>query len=118
VGGLRYNDLRTSIHGQTTGLISVSAGKSWVDPFVGARLWIPITKSLTGIVRGDVGGFGVGSESAWQIGLYLKYRASESFSILGGYRRLAMDYEDGSGTDRFVYDMTIQGPTFGLAWRF
>lgn len=117
-GGVRYNDLSANIALLLPESPSVSRGRSWFDPIVGARAWIPLSSSLDLILRGDIGGFGVGSELTWQLAAHLRYHFSESFSALLGYRYLVTDYEDGQGLNRFVYDMTTQGPTLGLSWRF
>ena len=118
IGGLRYNDLDAKLQTRGPGGLTASQGKSWVDPFVGARAIVPLSGSFSLIARGDVGGFGVGSEMAWQVAAYLRYATSNSVSIILGYRCLDMEYEDGEGANRFVYDMTIQGPAFGVTWRF
>ena len=58
----------------------------------------------------------MGSELTWQLAAHLRYNFSKSFSGLLGYRYLVTDYEDGTGLNRFAYDMTTQGPTLGLSW--
>ena len=52
----------------------------------------------------ELGGFGLGAEtnSAWQIQAYAGYRFSELFQIQGGYRVIGLDFETGSGADRFL----------------
>ena len=99
-------------------LSTLSKSKGWFDPIVGARLWFPVSSSLDVILRGDVGGFGVGSDLTWQLSGHLRYAFSDSFSGLLGYRYFYMDYESGEGLNRFVYDMAIHGPTLGLSWGF
>jgi len=39
-------------------------------------------------------------------------------SFLAAYRVLDVDYEDGSGADRFEYDVQTSGSLFGLLVRF
>ncbi len=34
------------------------------------------------------------------------------------YRALYQDFEEGSGSDRFVWDVTLHGPILGLNVRF
>jgi opacity protein-like surface antigen len=117
-GGVRYNDVAARIDLFGPQLASFSKSEGWFDPIVGARLWLPLAGSFSGILRGDIGGFGVGSDLTWQLGAHLRYAFSNSFSALVGYRYLVVDYETGEGQSRFVYDMTIQGPTLGLSWTF
>jgi hypothetical protein len=46
--------------------ISRSGSVDWADPFVGARVRYAVAPGHEPFVRGDVGGFGVGSDFSWQ----------------------------------------------------
>lgn len=118
IGGLRYNSMDATIQALVGGQPSASQSKSWIDPFVGGRLWFPLSDSFLLIFRGDIGGFSVGSELAWQLAGYFAWDVSNSVSLLAGYRALDVDYVDGQGTSRFEYDMLTHGPAAGLTWRF
>ena len=118
IAGVRYNDVAVDVDFDNPLLPTLSKSKGWFDPIVGARLWFPVSSSLDVILRGDVGGFGVGSDLTWQLSGHLRYAFSDSFSGLLGYRYFYMDYESGEGLNRFVYDMAIHGPTLGLSWTF
>jgi opacity protein-like surface antigen len=115
--GLRYNDLEGKIKFPSLG-VSREQGQSWVDPLVGARITLPLSDSWNFLARGDIGGFDTGSALAWQLGAYFQYQTSGSLSVIAGYRVLSMDYEDGTGANRFLYDVTTQGPVAGLSWQF
>ena len=39
-------------------------------------------------------------------------------SIVGRFRALHQDFEDGSGASKFEWDMTLHGPVVGLNIRF
>lgn len=67
-------------------------------------------------LRGDIGGFGVGSDLAWQVHGKAGYRFSELFGLDLAYRVISMDYE--KGDPGFVYDMRIFGPELGLVFHF
>ena len=119
LAGARWVDLENQI--RYTGEIldeDVSAGKSWIDPFVGVHLMTPLSQRWWFGARGDIGGFGVGSDMAWQAYADVGFRASKVFSIILGYRAIEMDYEDGSGRDLFRYDMLIAGPQLAVAFSF
>jgi hypothetical protein len=119
LAGARWVDLENQI--RYTGQIleeEVSAGKSWIDPFVGVHLMTPLSERWWFGTRGDVGGFGVGSDVAWQAYADIGFRASKVVSIILGYRAIDMDYEDGSGHDLFRYDMLIAGPQIAVAFSF
>ena len=119
LAGARWVDLENRI--RYTGEIldeDVSAGKSWIDPFVGVHLMAPLSQRWWFGARGDIGGFGVGSDLAWQAYADIGFRASKVVSIILGYRAIDMDYEDGSGRDLFRYDMMIAGPQIAVAFSF
>jgi hypothetical protein len=40
----------------------VAASEDWVDPIVGGRWTVPLSEKVTLITRGDIGGFGAGSD--------------------------------------------------------
>jgi hypothetical protein len=62
--GARYWDFEAEIAlFGSGGVVQRSEGaESWVDPLIGLRVVAPISESWTFIARGDVGGFGVGSD--------------------------------------------------------
>jgi hypothetical protein len=60
----------------------------------------------------------VGSQISWNLAGYVGYNISRVVSLWAGYRALYVDYEDGSGTDKFVFDMTMYGPAIGIGFQF
>ena len=120
--GGRYTRLKPELEIKG-GPIAVSGGKTqdWVDPIVGGRLFLDLADNLTLVFRGDVGGFGVGSDFTWNVAGLLLYDFDffgKDASFVAGYRALDQDFEDGSGANKFAYDVTTHGPVFGLAIRF
>jgi hypothetical protein len=115
--GGRLNVLGASLIGEG-GIIDRKDDKVWFDPFLGARLRVPNTGKWHLAIRGDVGGFGVGSDFAWQVYPLVGYRFSRLFEATVAYRWLDMDYKTGSGEDAFRYNMTIFGPEVGLLFHF
>jgi hypothetical protein len=89
---------------------SKSLKETWLDPIIIARIKNPTGEKLLYQFRGDIGGFGVGSQFAWQIQAYVGYRFSQLFQLTGGYRIIGMDYEKGSDKNRFMYDVNTSGP--------
>ena len=109
-GGLRYQ-------GQFVEE-KLDESRSWIDPFVGVHLAVPLAKRWRLGIHGDIGGFGVGSDLAWQAYADVGFRASDLISVIVGYRAIDMDYEHGGGDDLFGYDMLIAGPQLGVAFHF
>jgi hypothetical protein len=73
-------------------------------------------------MRGDIGGFGAGSDFSWQaIATYdMQICITDSYAIDGylGYRALAVDYSEGSGNNRYEFDAVTHGPVIGATVRF
>ena len=63
---------------------------------------------------GDVGGFGIGSDLAWQAFGGITYEINDTWSLKAGYRAMGVDYENGS----FKLDVISHGPVVGVGIRF
>lgn len=119
VGGARYFkiDVSANINGSLFGLsrtVARSGDKSWVDPFIGARVQHPLNDRWTFVGYADVGGFGVGSKFSWQAIAGINYDFTKTVSGKFGYRYISVDY-DKSG---FLYDMDTYGLYAGVGFRF
>ena len=79
---------------------------------------LPMGEAWTFNLRGDVGGFGVGSDFAWQLFPYVSWQFGERASMQAGYRAISMDYDEGSGLSEFKYDVVTQGAQLGVTFRF
>ncbi|MBX3356820.1 MAG: hypothetical protein KF745_00170 [Phycisphaeraceae bacterium] len=91
--------------------------ETWFDPFVGLRMGLDFAPGWSLIVRGDVGGFDVGSDFSWQAaGLvgYRWYHKDWSMALFGGFRALGQDYTNGN----FIWDVTTYGPLIGMEFAF
>lgn len=117
IGG-RLNILGASITSEGPLGFEADDDKVWFDPLIGARFEVPRTGKWRLRLRGDIGGFGIGSDLAWQIYPVVAYRFSRLFALAAAYRVISMDYKTGSGSDRFEYDMRIFGPEVGLVFHF
>jgi hypothetical protein len=114
VGG-RYNSLSNRLFFPVS-VTEFKGTQDWVDPLIGARLSWKLGAEWAAHLRGDVGGFGVGSEFTWQVFPILEWKASDRLSASVGYRFLGIDYENED--DGFLYDMVISGPGLGLTAHF
>jgi hypothetical protein len=123
--GMRYNDLDSAVRVTATTpgnsvTRSARASASWVDPIVGilGEFPFPFADRWAVNLKGDVGGFGVGSDLAWQVMVSVRWRMNDNWDFSAGYRYMQMDYEDKGGSGIVVYNMTTQGPGIGATWRF
>jgi len=99
-----------------------SGSVDWLDPMIGARLRYTVAPGHELQLRGDIGGFGVGSDFSWQaIGAYgfeLGTYQGITFSGVIGYRALYVDYVQGEGRQRYQFDMLQHGPVLGISAKF
>jgi opacity protein-like surface antigen len=134
--GLRYwriaidvsLDITAAINAQNLGLsqignkaIARSGAMTWADPLIGMRLRHQLASGDEFQVRGDVGGFGVGSKFSWQaFGGYQHNFEWAGFKMSStiGYRALGVDYSKGSGFQQSGVNMILHGPVAGLGMRF
>ena len=104
-----------------TGSGSISAAKTidWWDPFVGLRLRHTFAPGHELVVQGDVGGFDVGSQFAWQALATYNFATQLmglDFTTYVGYRALSIDYTEGSGNRTLGLNLTLHGPVVGLTF--
>lgn len=102
--------------------VSRSGSVDWVDPVVGARIRHQIAPGQELMLRGDIGGFGAGSQFSWNVLAAYSFEicASDGVTYSGvlGYRLLDVDYEQGSGRTKYEYDVLQHGPITGLTMKF
>jgi hypothetical protein len=104
-----------NIDGGTTSK-SKEIPQTWYDPMLIARIKNKPGQKFLYQFRGEIGGFGIGSDLAWQIQAYAGYRFSDLFQITGGYRIISVDYVTGSGESRFLYDTKMYGPVISFGF--
>lgn len=94
----------------------------WIDPFIGGRVRYDVAQGQALLVRADFGGFNVVSDFSWQtLATYNMQLCTSSLYTLDaylGYRALAVDYSQGSGSSKYEYDVLQQGPVLGFTARF
>jgi len=99
-----------------------SGSVDWLDPMIGARVRYAVLPGHNLFLRGDIGGFGAGSEFSWQAiaGYSFDFATYQgvTFSGVVGYRALYVDYAQGEGRRRYEFDMLQHGPVLGLSARF
>ncbi len=126
LAGARYFTLGTDVTlGITPGPLNLlptrverSQSKDWIDPTIGAKLVVPLSEDLQLGLRGDIGGFGAGSDLTWNVVGGFEHDIAPGTSLVVGYRILDIDYERGSGSDKIVFDTQFRGPIIGFTFRF
>lgn len=118
LAGGRYWRLRNTLELEAGVLPSVEAElkESWIDPFGGLRIFIDLSSRLLLQARGDLGGFGGGSEFTWQALGGLAYQLAPRYTLRAGYRQIDVDFEkDDNG---FIYNVGMGGVIVGVTIRF
>jgi hypothetical protein len=135
LGGIRYwqQDLQVSasvtawaslanLSIEGTRAFARSGNVQWADPFVGVRVRHQFAPGHGLTLRGDIGGFGAGSDFSWHaIATYdVRLFTGASFAVDGyiGYKALSADYTKGSGATRYTYHAVQHGPVAGVTFRF
>jgi hypothetical protein len=125
--GARYTYLDTKIDFKFDGVFrsftnNVDEDKSWVEPLVGVRTIWDFYERWALTLAGDIGGVAFGSDFAWSasglVGYQFNLFGEDNARVFAGYRALSQDYTDGSGTDKFQWDVILHGPILGLLMQF
>ena len=118
-GRFMYTDVDIRLEGTTPS--SVGGDVHWLDLFIGGRMELNITEKVPFTLRTDIGGFGFGfsSDIAWNLVTHIGYELPwYGITPAIGYRLLYVDYDNGKGQNRFVYNTWTHGPIIGIAFRF
>lgn len=113
--------------------VTRSGKKDWVDPVIGGQLRAPLNEFMALSVRGDVGGFEIGTASqfTWNLEAVTELQCSDGLQLHLGYRVLDIDQQQGTEatgpgrfpnlptlSDRFVYDVQMRGPIARIVLEF
>ena len=111
LAGGRYYRMDVELEG-----ISQAGDASWLDPFFGARWTWSLAEKWKLNLRGDVGGFGVGSDLVWQAWAIVDWFPRKNFGLVAGGRVLSLDYKTTSGDLNTKF--TAWGPVLGFTFRW
>ena len=101
------------------GLLAGAASKSssgWTDPLIGGRYHRELGNGFGLTAYGDVGGFGVGAHTDWQVLGTVDYTLSPSWNLHLGYRSLNFSITGSEGS--FGFDVHLRGPFLAGTFRF
>ena len=119
-GGIRYvrQDLKAAIVGGITPGLQRNSVPDWVDPIIGVRVTHPISPRASFLARGDIGGFGAGSDFSWNIEAGAEFSLTRRLGLQVFFKTLGIDYQQGSGSSFYKYDVVTPGVVIGLPIRF
>lgn len=104
-------------------IVQIENGANWVDLFVGGQALAQVSPGTSVFVRGDVGGFGIGSSSlhSWNLATGISTAGICGSDLFLGYRLLDVDQSLSGGAGSplgFGVDQLIHGPVMGLTFQF
>ncbi|MFC4622505.1 hypothetical protein ACFO3A_09780 [Comamonas nitrativorans] len=113
LGGVRFWHIRTSV---TVPALQrrASGSADWVDPVIAVRLRSQLAPRWSSLLYADVGGFGVGARSTWQVMGSINYALKDNVHLSLGYRHLAVDYRKNG----MLLNIQQGGPLLGATWQF
>jgi len=85
---------------------SFSREDYWFDPYVGLRGRYNFNKVFYTAGRGEIGGFGAGSDLMWEVEGVIGINLTHCIFTEVGYRALSVDYEN----DGLLFDTITHGP--------
>lgn len=88
--------------------------EQWIDPIIGFVFTPALTEKLSLILRGDMGGFGVGTHFTWKGMAAFNYQLTKKVGAQVGYNCTYLDYSRGG----FTADVYLQGAFAGLSYKF
>jgi hypothetical protein len=94
----------------------VNRAASWTDPLIGGRYHRELGNGFALTAYGDVGGFGVGAHTDWQVLGTVVYSLSPSWNLHLGYRSLNFNITGSEG--RFGFNVHMRGPIIAGTFRF
>lgn len=115
--GARYNRLHARLEFKAPINIEVDRSRNWIDPVVGVVLHTPGEHRWHAMLIADAGGTR-SSNTTWQFFPSFGIDLSKWASFEIGYRFIDTNYETGSGSDRFEWDVLADGPAAGVAFTF
>jgi hypothetical protein len=120
LGGVRY--VRQNVRATRTGGIGSGRERKftpgWVDPIIGLRLTKQVSPRASFLARGDIGGFGAGSDFAWNVEAGAEFRFTRHLGVQVLFKAMSLDYEEGSGASFYRYNVVTPGVVFAFPIRF
>lgn len=91
------------------------ADRDWWDLLVGFVARWDVSRRFSLRLQADAG-FGAErpERTSWSASIEAHWRIGRHFGLFLGYGVLDQDYAQGTGGSRFVYDLTLYGPTLGF----
>jgi len=104
-----------TLNGRILPTASILRSAQWADPLIAARYHYDFGNMFGLTAYGDVGGFGVGAHTDWQVIGTVDYAWKSWATLRLGYRSLNFDYTSDAGLGYIVH---MKGPLLFATFRF
>lgn len=119
----RVTQIKTGLEKQISSFLTSQLNRSfsfydnWVDPLIGLRGRLNLTKAFYLTAWTDVGGFGIGSDIAVEAYAALGCDLTRNIYSEVGYHYLYDDFRD-EGANDFLYQMSVHGAQITVGLKF
>jgi len=119
----RVTQLKTGLENRISNYLTGQLNRSfsfydnWIDPLIGLRGRLNLTKAFYLTAETDVGGFGIGSDIAVEAYAALGCDLTRNIYSEVGYRYLYDDFRD-EGANDFLYQMSVHGAQITVGLKF
>ena len=115
--GARIYDQDVTIETDGGLVPTITIGDDWTDIIIGMRAIGELSSNwaMSGRLDGAIGG---DSDSAFNLQFVFARHFGENMHLNLGWRYYDVDYESGSGLDRYKWDVSHSGPVIGWSWEF
>ena len=119
----RVNQLKTGLENRISNYLTGQLNRSfsfydnWLDPVIGLRGRLNLTKAFYLTAQTDVGGFGIGSDIAVEAYAALGCQVTRNIYSEVGYRYLYDDFRD-EGANGFLYQVSLHGVQISAGLNF
>ncbi|MFO0932950.1 MAG: hypothetical protein U1E39_09600 [Planctomycetota bacterium] len=98
----------------------IDRSTSWVDAIGGVKLDVTFSNRASFHVLADYGGSFDGQHTSWSLSAELAWPLGRGghWYVLGGWTVLNIDYDVGSGPDRYHVGLNLSGPHIGFTYVF
>ena len=120
LAGVRYIKHKISVDvSMSEQQLVTNFGDDWLDPIIGVRVLDKVGDTNWFYAsRVDIGGFGIGSDFSWRVDVGGGYAWDNGWLLSAKYKRLDIDYDNGSTTDLYAFDGYEHGLVLGIAYTF
>ena len=119
----RVSQLKMQLAGQIASTLTSQLNRSlsfyddWFDPVIGLRGRLNLSKAFYLTAETDIGGFGIGSDVAWEGYAAVGCDITRNIYSEVGYRAIYDEFRD-EGAHNFLYQLWLQGLQITVGLKF